>query len=715
MKRISSACSVFVLSTSLLIGCGGGGGGGSAETQPFVVSGIAATGAPMSGGTLQIYDKTGTAVLNSPVAIDNSGAYTATIPATAAGPFVFEVDNGSEKIYSILANKSGSAIVNVTPISHLIAAKLSPTGNPFTLATEIASASAAVTSSTITTATGTIMSAIEPLATALNLNTSFNPLNSAFSANGSGFDRMLDSLDVKVEPSGTSSQIEITLKQAVDESSNLPKITFAHNNSSPSALPAVDATKLVDTGLTPKLQELLDAMTACYAVPLSTRISAGGSQASHIQSQTCKGVFLGSNPSAYKSGGMVVHKSQHYGGIFTADANAGVTFSDPKYFYTVGTHVNNGPSQGDIVFGYRWKDEYGNFQIEKNVARVDTDGKLRLIGNQYAYDIGVGPYAQKRNYLKQPSSTYLSVGYSFSLSCYHLNEKVANAADKITKVKVTSPGNRIITFVPNLTNGACNYSYFVVAFPKDRNNADALDLMGDPSYASGTGFVRLQSSYTSKETTTTNHPRKLDSGLWFYGGYNGTDLTNDEVMDIPQMGVWKFDYYKGPILANSQPVATQYFKTTARSLTIDGFKSLVKLPELSTELKTKLTNDSTCSNSNPLYCYYAQISGPFVATWTKPSDPGLTPATYLARIYGIKDKTASPSVGYEDSVKFGSSKTTANIKCGEGSTSIQDYCNGSSPAEAVFKSTATIDGLDLVSRAPDGSDVSHFHTLRKLP
>jgi hypothetical protein len=660
----------------------------------------------MANATLQIYGKDGIAVLNTPVTIATDGTYSATIPATASGPFIFEVDTGSEKIYSILTSKSSSPVVNVTPLSNLIAAKLSSTGNPLNLVSEIAAASTNISQSGLENATATVMTALQPLATALNLGTSVNPISTAFSANGTGLDRMLDSLDVKIEPKGTASQIEVTLKQAVAESTELPRLSFVHNETPPT-LPTVDTTKLVDAGITPKIQTLLDTLTACFAVPLNTRISASGSQASDIQSQTCKDAFIGSDPSAYKSGGMLINKSQHYGGIFTTDSSAGVAFTDPKYFYTVGTTIVNGPTQGDIVFGYRWKDEYGNFQIEKNVGRIDpNDGKLKLIGNQYIYDIGVGPYAQRRNYLKQTDSTFLSVGYSFGLSCYHLNQKITNAADKIKKVKVTSPGNHVITLVPNVANdGTCNYSYFVVAF------SNTTDGMGDPSTVSGTGFVRLQSAYTSKETTSANHPRKLDSTIWFFGGSNGTDLTNDEIKDLPPMGVWKFEYFK-TTASGSTPVATQYYKTTSRSLTIDGFKSLVKLPELTPNLSTKLITDSTCSNINPLYCYYSQVSGPFVATWAKSTEVGLQPATYLARIYGIKNKTVS-TAGYEDSLKFGSSRNTASISCGQGEINLQSYCTGTA-SNASFSANATIDSLDLVSRASDGTDVSHFHTLRKL-
>jgi len=698
----------LVFAAVSLVACGGSGGGGG--SQSLDVTGIAATGAPMANATLQIYGSNGLAILATPVTIAADGTYSATIPASATGPFVFEVDNGSEKIYSVLPDKTGN-VVNVTPLSNLIAAKLSATGNPSTLASELASA-ATVTPATTAAATSTVMTALQPLVTALGLSSSVNPLTSPFSADGTGIDRMLDSLDVKIEPKGTSSQIEITMKQSVNEDQDLPKITFAHN-ATPSALPTVDPTKLVSSGMTPKIQALLDKLTACFADPLSSRISSGGTTASQIQSQNCKDVFLGSNPAAYKSNGMRISKTQHYGGIFTADSSAGVTFSDPKFFYQVGTTVANGPTQGDVVFGYRWKDEYGNFQFEKNVARVDTDGKLKLIGNQYVYDGGVGPYSQRRNYLKQTDSTFNSTGYSFGLSCYALNQGVTSANDRIVKVKVTSPGGRTITLIPNLTSGTCNYSYFVVAVPKNSAGTTTLDDMGDPSTPTGTGFVRVQTQYENKATTASNHPRALDKQLAYIGGPSGSDLTNDEIEAIPQFGTWKFEYYK-TTTAGSQPTATQHYKTTARALTIDGFKKLVKLPELTADVKNKLVNDSVCSLSTPTYCYYTQASGPFVAAWTKSTDPGLLPATYMARVYGLKDRTASPLVGYEDSIKFLSSRATSSILCGQGESTVQSYCSGSTPSSANFGTNATIDALDLVSRAPDGTDVSHFHTMKKL-
>jgi len=708
-KQNLSLLSIAV-ATSILVACGGGGVGKDAVFD-LPVNGVAATGAPLAGASLQIYGSDGNALLAVPVTIAADGSYSAVIPASAKGPFVFEVDDGNNKIYSVLPDRN-SSVVNVTPISNMIAAKLSSSGNPLALVSEIAAATATVSAAATTAASNAVMTALQPLVAALGLDNTVNPLSTKFSANGTGFDRMLDSLDVKIEPKGAVSNIEVTLKQSTDESQDLPKISFV-NSGTIAALPAVDPTKLVTTGLTPKIQTLLDKLTACYADPLNTRIAANGSTAADIQSQNCKDAFIGGSPAAYKSNGMAIAKTQHFAGMFTADSTAGVKFSDPKFYYTIGTTVANGPTQGDVVFGYRWKDEYGNFQLDKNVGRIDTDGKLKLIGNQYLYDGGVGAYSQRRNYVNQPQSTFNSVGISFNLSCKQLNQ-LQSAGNKILKVKVTTPNNRVVTLIPNLTNGSCNYDYFVIGYPKNNNGVTTVDGMGDPSTPSGTGFVRLQSQYETGTTTDTNHPRKYDKNLAFVDGPTGTDLTNAEIEAIPQFGTYRFDYYKATG-AGSPIVATQYYKTISRPLTLDGFKKVVKLPVLTDATLTKLTSNVNCDGGS-VYCYISPATGPFVGTWQKSTDAGgLRPATYLARVYGVKDLTvvASSRQGYENGINFGSNQTVASIRCGQGQSTLQSYCSGTAAA-ADFGLNTSIDAFDLVSRAPDGTDVSHFHTLKKL-
>ena len=143
----------------------------------------------------------------------------------------------------------------------------------------------------------------------------------------------------------------------------LSQISFTSDGIAP-VLPAVQADKLVQSGLSVLIQGLLDQLTARYSVPLSDRITSGGSAAADIRATACKEALYNDDPTAYKSGGMIVSRSQHFGGRFVADASRGIKFSDPKFFYRVAENATGGPSQGDIVFGYRWKDELGNVQIE---------------------------------------------------------------------------------------------------------------------------------------------------------------------------------------------------------------------------------------------------------------------------------------------------------------------------------------------------------------
>lgn len=682
----------------------------SVGDSAFVIGGTAAVGASLANASLQIYGADGTALLTTPTSINTDGSYSAAIPSSAKFPSVLEVDTGSDKYYSVMADKTSSTI-NVTQLTNLVSARLSPTGNPLTLVSEVAAGTAKITPNTVATASADVTTSITPLLTALSVPKDINPITTSFVADGKGLDRVLDSLDIKIEPKGTTAKAEITLKQTVEENTDLPKLSFSTNTAPPllsTVAPAIKTADLVPSGLNQKIQLLLDQLTSCYATPLSTRVKASGSTAADILSQTCKDVFLNSNPASYKSSGQVISKTQHYAGIFTTNDSAKVIFSDPRYFYTVAKSVSNGPTAGDVVFGYRWKDEYGNFQTEKNVARLDSSGQLKLIGNQYLYSGGVYSYSQRRNFLNQPNSTFNSVGYVFDLSCKLLNI-YPSAGNKIVKVIVTSPSGKKTVLVPNLANSTtCNYDYFVIAF------STTTDANGDNSYPSGTSYIRIRTEYETGATTTANHPRVKNTGLAYTGGTTGTDMTTEEIEAIPQFGTWKFDYYTSTS-ANSSPVATQYYKTTSRALTIEGFKQSYKLPQLTSSVQSNLVNGTTCSSKTPTYCYFSQKSGPFVASWTVDASDALMPATYRARIYGVKDLSLATWVGYEDSITFGASKRTASILCGQGETQVQPYCSGLTPSATTFGSNASIDAVDLVSRVPDGSDISHFYTLRKLP
>ncbi|PIT77687.1 hypothetical protein [Limnohabitans sp. B9-3] len=693
----------LALLTLGLIGIQGCGGGGNASvttgSNTIALSGIAATGAPMAVATVQIYGADGISLLQTPATVAADGSYGASIPATAKFPLIIIADDGSTKLLSVVAEAGSTATANINQLTNLIAARLSPTGDPASLISEIAARLATINSSTLASKNQEMMAAIKPLLDALNLPATTNPQTVSFVANGTGFDKMLDSLDVKIEPKGSSSTIDLTLRKSVKEGEDLPNVSF-NSNSSITALPSVNSSELVTDGLSVKLQALLDQMTSCYALDKASRTGNVQGTAADITADQCKAIFHARNPAGYKLNGAVVKADQHFGGIFTA--NPGVKFISPKYYYTVSETVANGPTAGDVVFGYRWQDDYGNFQYEKNVARLDpSDNQYRIIGNQYSLPGGASPYAQRREFPKDVAYTYDSVGYVFDLPC-------TNNTKNWVKVVITSPsyndaGDKAqITMKPNVTGGICNYSYFTVS--------------KDTVTPSSTGFIRIQSKFTGSAPVA--HPRDREGTFLVFVDQ---DMTDAQLEKLPQFGTWKFEYFFANNNANT-PNAIQYYKTTARAKTIDGFIKSVPLPNLTSTLPTinYQAQGSLTLVQHPSIGYFIPQGNKVDLTWSVASDSnpllkGTEPATYRARIYGAYGGATTFNagrgyrLGYEDSVLFRSSARGSSIICGEGSSAPQ--C-----ANGIFKNTSyesIVTDIDLISRTSDAWDASHFYSFRK--
>ncbi len=684
-----------LFSALLLQACGGGGGSASSNIN---ISGIAALGAPMVGARVQIYDANGAALLATAATVSASGSYSASIPSNAKFPLVIITDDGVQPVVSVVTDPSQSGQVNVNQLTNLIAARLSPSGDPVSLVNQIAANLATVNNNTLSAQKQSLNQAIQPLLSPMGLPNIVDPVAISFTPNGTGFDKLLDTLDVKISPNGTSSTIDITVRKSIAEDAELPNVTFS-SNSAIAALPAVNANELVANGLSVKIQDLLDQMTRCFALPKNDRVSNTQGTAASVTAADCKAIFFANDPSRYRSSGSVVAFNQHFSGLFSA--NPGVKFIAPKYFYTVSESVPNGPQANDVVFGYRWQDEYGNFQYERNVARQDTDGKYRIIGNQYRYPGGVSPYAQRREFIKDPNYTYNSVGYVFDIPCNNNTKNWVKVV--ITTPPINSAGDRgDITMMPNVTNGVCNYSYFTVS-PDDIN-------------PSGTGFIRLQSKFES--AAPVSHPRVKEGSFL---AFVDTDFTDAQIEKAPQFGTWKFEYFFSGNNTNT-PDATQYFKTIARAKTVDGFRASVPLPTLTSTIPNinYQAAGSLTLVQHPSIGYFVQPGNKLDLTWRVASDSiasikGSEPATYRARIYGSYGAATAIingrgiRAGYEDSVTFGSASRSKSLFCGEGQAAPQ--CEAGNFISAPYATTIT--DIDLISRTNDGSDASQFYTFRK--
>jgi len=189
-----------LLLSALVAGCGGGDGGGGGTNPTTTVSGIAASGAPVIGGTVQMVcagSTPGTAVTTGP-----DGGFTVTAPSNA--PCVIRVSGGTNNTLGTLITvvaSSSQTRANVNPLTHMLASLLAG-GNPDTgLFQSPSSISSKITTTGLgsTTAVAThkatiTASVIANLGAAAGIPTSFDFLEGTFTANHTGFDLVLDKI-----------------------------------------------------------------------------------------------------------------------------------------------------------------------------------------------------------------------------------------------------------------------------------------------------------------------------------------------------------------------------------------------------------------------------------------------------------------------------------------------------------------------------------------
>lgn len=693
---------------SILAACGGGGGS-SSVSSPLTITGTVATGAPLVGAAVKVYDSTGTLIVSDGT-VNSSGSYQVTIPSGKQGPFIFMADDGDQQHFSVY-NDTSQTNVNITPLSTLLAASLSSSGNPANLVSEIVARTTEVNSTNYAAKLGELKTVIGPVLTAAGVSSStaasFDPVKTSFSANGTGLDKVLDVLEVGITPGASRAKVELTVKTSLNEDdtdpANVRIFDVGAGAAAPSALPTINSSDLPVDGTSVLMQQLLDTLTACFSVPLADRIRANGTAASDITAQTCKDVFINGNPAQYLSSGSLVSKTAHFSGIFTATAP--VTFSRPKFFGTVRTSQANGPQAGDMLIGYRWKDDYGNFQYERVMVRktATTPARLEIVGNGYLYDSAVTPYAQLRQFIQDNSTDYYSVGYSpyvaRRLYSYTPAGGGASRQKYISKVTVTTPTGKSI-----LLCNRTGYSFLVMA--KQTANPTCATV----SDMTGTSFIRIRSEYSNKSTTNTNHPRLKDLNVAFVAN----DWTDDEIEAVKTYSAWKFDYeFKDTVTNAIVDTATQWHRPPKRVHSIREFKK-IELPSVTAtmlaSMKSAVTPANTVnSGSVPIAADGVDVS------WVKayassganvPEDA--VPMTAIRIFAGYRD-AANTVTSFEDRLVVRSNRTQATITCPSATEAQCETVAGALKYKASASGRSGYSGLDLWSRGADGVEYVNFY------
>jgi len=701
MKITLKRLSLGIASAGLLTiyGCGDSSTTTGGSTTPTTLTGVAATGAAFTDAIITVTDSKGVVVGTSAV-IGADGTYSITLLSGAVAPLVLTAsrttaDGAVESLISVMpASSTATATVNITPVTNLIASRLSSSGDPTKLAAELAAGTSIINATTVAATVQDVQTILAPILAATS-TTATDPLNGTFATNGTGYDRLLDSLKVTITPaSSTASNVEIGIKQQLAEEAPPTAIQFTSGTgqtavASVPAIPAITPSSLIPLGTSALIAAHLAQLNTCFALPLSARITSGGTTAADIQAAECKNAFFSNNPALFKSNGKVVGLGKAFNGIFV-DGGTGTVFSQGTYEFTRGN--------SDIVIGYKSKDTAGNETFDTFAVRLDTtDGKLKQIGNQFNYPGGVTAYHQLRDFVNQAASTYYSTGYNFNVPLI----------SGITYVTVTTPKGNTLTLLPG---------------------SDGMVLPNQNGTPSGTTFVRIRSEYANTTLSPTPaHPSTRESGLVF----SATDSTDTEISSFANQSVWTFTYYAGNVSSGTQQ-GVQHYKTRTRALTIAELRTQ-KLANLAAASIPALqvsptVNTATAPNNNS---HTALPTGAYVTpTWEVPT--GALPPTQI-KLFGNTRKTlasaitlanpngfvlTSPNVApnydktsFNDGLGVGSTTLTATIPCANGNGEV--HCL-TSPSIG-YQTYAWMTGVHLWARDVAGREFVHFYSTQTLP
>ena len=190
----------LIAATMLLSACGGGGVTTTATTS--VATGVAAVGAPISAGTLSAIDVNG---LTASTAIADDGTYSLNFLTSLRTPILLRaegVSGGRSVVHFGVITRSTDTTVNVTPVSTAVVAQVMQ-ADPGVIFAAADTSKIALLTTTQVSATNTIIgNALSTARTAAGIagSGSLDFLNTAFTADKTGLDKLLDLVKISVQP-----------------------------------------------------------------------------------------------------------------------------------------------------------------------------------------------------------------------------------------------------------------------------------------------------------------------------------------------------------------------------------------------------------------------------------------------------------------------------------------------------------------------------------
>ncbi len=689
IQKIPVALSAVTL--ALLGACGGGGGGGGGigglpvslgggqqpaapaadTTAPATtLSGTVATGAAFADAALTVFDQTGAKVCE--VKVSAEGTYSCTLPAGTKAPLVIQAVRDDLTLYSTTAS-TATGTTNVTPLTTIVVAQLAPNGDPSKLAAAIQADPGAVTAGAITDQVKKLVSALQPLLDALNM--SIDPMSGEFKANGTGQDRVLDTINVSVRPDGAAANIEITVKaQPAGDDSPPVSIVFRSGDATIAPLPAVDAAALVQPPTPAMVQELLERINACYALPLAQRVDStingdgnAFGTAANVVAPACRSLFVDDNPASYVSaGGATIGRDSSgarrpFESLFrTGPTNLKHDRGNFEYFYP----------NGDIALTYRWTDVVGNTDNDVFNAKI-VGGALKLTGSSNPYRASVRPQLEMKDYLKHPNLVYRSTGYALNV-----DNVLEQGSSKFSKVVVTSSalGDRELVLVP-------------------RTGLSTLVLTSD-----GTATGSPLSSSAWRMATRFADPAQQGDPSSFETGnlFASPQFTDTQLRAIPDQTVWRLEFFHAAGGSN----VVQYVRTFSRA---PSMAEAVQVPlvELAPALRAELLQEtqgvdrgivfpapipSDPGANNIDFSAEGNLDG-----WVVP-EGALAPTTFIASGRGPNNNR------FNDSVTLRTTARKAVIYCQPVNTPSDNHCTQVGPNAYQYAQSSSVSTFIFTAR-----------------
>lgn len=375
-----------------LAACGGGGGGSTSTAASAQLTGTAATGSALANANVAISNSSG----NSPcteatITTTQLGSFTCTLKTGEAAPFFIVVTDptgNTTPLVSIATTTPAAGtplLVNATPLTTAIVAQLN--GGD---ALGVLSNKSLYVPATFAAAKANVIAQIQSIVSNLDPTlANYDPFTTSITAatagsTGNTADQVLDFIKITKTASGA-----LALSTIADPT----PIAIATASSAGAVVPP-PTTAVSD--LAKAAQLAAQAFTACYALPVSQRVTLDANKNITAVASQCQNIVTSAGVPAgapnFKSSGLSA--SQAFYGYLTSDLMTGARFSVPEImaFYPLdSTHLRD-----RAVINIRYIDNAGNpgnyITVAQNFPGSSTTSRPSnwwLTGNQWNYDIGI--------------------------------------------------------------------------------------------------------------------------------------------------------------------------------------------------------------------------------------------------------------------------------------------------------------------------------------